>query len=75
MRNALFGAGAMLAAAAVPPTGALQPQCLWTGTQLICPPPTANELATQPPAAHKYPPNWYYGPWDGAAFSYKFGTQ
>jgi hypothetical protein len=77
MKSLLFGAGSLLAAAAMPP-GGTAPQCLWTGTQLICPPPTGGDLATQradSPALQQHPPEWYYGPWDGAAYSYKFGTQ
>jgi hypothetical protein len=78
MKSALFGVGAMLAAAAVPSPGMVPPLCTWNGVQVACATSTApNYSPTQPsnyPSLHHYPPDWYYGPWDNS-HGYRFGGE
>ena len=67
MKTPLFAVAAIVAAA-VTSSWAASPQCWQNGVAVPCAaPPGAAESASQPtytPPPRKYPPSWYYDPYN-----------
>jgi hypothetical protein len=68
MRHALFGVGVMLFAASAAPAGAAPPPCWQNGAEVPCDGSPGSGLPPQPtyyyPPRPKYPPSWYYNPYN-----------